>query len=190
MKKLKIIISCIILLLCSNVIISQNKWSVEFRPAIDFPSEDLENSNIKTGFGFEVRATYLFMEHLSAYAGWGFNTFEIEDFNYDLDETGYVFGLQFNHPLGASERLYYILRVGATYNHLELENTEGDLLDDSGHGLGWQIGAGLGYNLGDNWDLRPTVRFSSLSRDLEIDNENINVDLNYLSFGIGITKTF
>lgn len=183
-------LSILLLALCGTLQ-AQNKWSAEFRPTVNFPTEDLGDSKIETGFGFELTVGYRFIEHLHAYAGWGYNTFSIEDSEADFDETGYTFGLQFIHPLGASEDLSYLLRAGAIYNHLELEDSDGDLIDDSGHGLGWQLEAGLNYVLGDNWGLRPSIRYRSLSRDLEvIQNQSINVDLNYLSFGLGIAKSF
>lgn len=177
-------------LLLSSNFYSQNKWSLEFRPDINFPTEDFGDSKIKTGYGFELTGAYSFMEHLSAYAGWSYNTFKVEDSNFDLDETGYTFGLQFIQPLGSSETLALLLRAGATYNHLEIENTDGDITADSGHGFGYQIEAGLNYYLGLNFDLRPTIRYRALSRDLNIDNTTMSVDLNYLSFGLGIAKTF
>jgi opacity protein-like surface antigen len=148
-------------------------------------------ANIETGFGFEFTIGYRFMEHLYAYAGWSYNTFSIEDSEVDFDETGYTFGFQFIHLLGASEDLSYLLRAGAIYSHLELEDREGDLISDSGHGLGWQIEAGLDYILGDDWSLRPSFRYRSLSRDLMVSqNQIINMDLNYLSFGLGVSKSF
>ncbi|OBX27239.1 opacity protein-like surface antigen [Gelidibacter algens] len=180
----------VLIMILSSTSFSQNKWSVEFRPDINFPTEDFGDSKIETGYGFELTGAYRFMEHLSAYAGWSYNTFGIKDSDLDFDETGYTFGLQFIHPLGTSETLSYLLRAGATYNHIELENTDGDITSDSGHGLGYQIEAGLNYDLGTNWDLRPTIRYRALSRDLDIDNTTLNVDLNYLSFGLGIAKTF
>lgn len=180
----------VLMVLVSSVTFSQNKWSVEFRPDINFPTDDFVDSKIETGYGFELTGAYRFMEHLSAYAGWSYNTFTIDDFDFELDETGYSFGLQFIHPLGASESLSYLLRAGATYNHIELENKAGTITVDSGHGFGYQIEAGLNYYLGTNWDLRPTIRYRALSRELHVDTTSINVDLNYLSFGLGIAKTF
>lgn len=190
MNNLKITLVTCVLTLYSSILFSQNKWSAEFRPGVNFPTEDFGDSNIKTGFGFEVTVGYQFIEHLSGYAGWGYNTFEIEESNFDFDETGYTFGLQFIHPFGTSETLSYLLRAGGIYNHLELEDSDGDLIDDSGHGMGYQIEGGINYNVANNWSLRPTIRYRALSRDLNIENNTFNTDLNYLSFGLGIVKTF
>jgi opacity protein-like surface antigen len=191
MKQIKIIILSILFFALCTTLQAQKKWSAEFRPGINFPTEDFGESNIEIGFGFEVAVGYKFMEHLHAYAGWGYNTFSIEDSDIDFDETGYTFGLQFIHPFGTSEDLSYLLRAGVIYKHLELEDDDGDLIDDSGHGLGWQIEAGLDYVLGDKWSLRPSLIYRSLSRDLEVlGNQTIGVDLNYLSFGLGVAKSF
>lgn len=181
----------VILAFCMSITsISQNRWSVEFRPDINFPTEKFGDSKMDTGFGFEFMGAYRTMEHLSIYAGWSFNTFNIQDSDYDLDETGYTFGLQWIHPLGLSTSLSYLLRGGATYNHIEIENTQGDIISDSRHGFGYQLEAGINYNLGNHWDLRPTIRYRALSRDLDIEGTMATVDLNYLSFGLGIAKTF
>jgi len=190
MKKLNFIIVVLSLALYYNSSFSQNKWSAEFRPNIDFPTEDLVDSNIKTGFGFEVAIGYRFMEHLGAYAGWGYNNFKIENSDADFDETGYTFGLQFIHPIGTSESLSYLFRAGVIYNHIELEDNDGNLIDDTGHGLGWEIGAGLNYNIGANWSLRPQLGYRALSRDLDVEGTKINIDVNYIALGVGVVKIF
>ena len=190
MKQIKRIMLIILFIVICSTSDAQNKWSIEFRPDINFPSEDFGDSKIKTGYGFELTGSYYFMEHLSAYVGWSYNTFIIEDSNFDIDETGYTFGLQFIYPFGKSESLSYLLRAGATYNHIEIKDNYGDTISDTGHGLGYQIEAGLNYYLGLNFDLRPTLRYRVLSRDVSTENTTLNIDLNYLSFGLGIAKSF
>jgi opacity protein-like surface antigen len=190
MKKLIELGVFVLIMMVSSLFFSQNKWSVEFRPDINFPTEDFGDSKIKTGYGFELTGSYRLMVHLLAYAGWSYNTFMIEDSKFDLDETGYSFGLQFIYPFGKSESLSYLFKVGATYNHILIKNNYGDIISDSGHGMGYQFEVGLNYNLGLNWDLRPTIRYRTLSRDIDIENTTLNVNLNYLSFGLGIAKSF
>ena len=177
MKNFKTSIIALSMIMMSATLFSQEKWSLEFRPNIDFPTEDLVDSNIKTGFGFEVAVGYRFMEHLGAYVGWGYNNFNVEDSDVDFDETGYTFGLQFIHPIGTSESLSYLFRAGAIYNHIELEDNDGNLIDDTGHGLGWEVGAGLNYHLGSNWNLRPQIGYRALSRDLDVEGTKLNIDV-------------
>ncbi len=190
MKNLKFLIVAIALIFSSSYLNGQNKWSAEFRPNIDFPTEDFVDSNVKVGFGFEFALGYNFMEHLGAYAGWGYNTFRIEDSELDFDETGYTFGLQFIHPLGSSESLSYLLRAGGIYNHIEVEDKDGNSIDDSGHGIGWEVGVGLNYHIGDNWNLRPQIGYRALSREIDFEGTGFDIDLNYIAIGLGIAKTF
>jgi len=107
----------------------------------------------------------------------------------DIEETGYLFGLQFAQPIGESIFGYYV-RAGGIYNHLEVENEDGDIVEDSGHGLGWQAGAGLDIYLGSNWMIRPGVKFQSLTRELGPEKIKNEVDLNYISTTVGVVKKF
>lgn len=172
---------------------AQDKWSLEIRPNLNFPTTEVGDADINTGFGIEVALGYRFMEHLGAYAGWGYNTFNTDDAfagsDTDFDETGYTFGLQFIHPFNNSS-ISYLIRAGGIYNHIEVENGEGDITADSGHGLGWEVGAGLQIDLGSQWNLRPQVGYRALSREIDFDSTTIDIDLNYLSFGVGIVKIF
>lgn len=197
MKSIKMFTILMMSVLFMQMVTAQEKWSVELRPNVDFPTKDFGEANLNTGFGFEVAVGYRFMEHLGAYAGWGYNTFRTDAPAFpdpagdtDVDETGYTFGLQYIRPFGTSERVFYLLRVGGIYNHIEVENEAGDITADSGHGLGWEMGAGVQIDLGNNWNLRPQIGFRALSRELELGQTRVDVDLNYVSFGVGIAKGF
>ena len=173
----------------------QHRWSAEFRPNVNFPTTTFDRSDLTPGFGFEAAIEYQFMPRLGAYAGWGYNAFTPDDSDVDgiqprdIDLTGYTFGLQFIHPIRGSS-LSYLIRVGGIYSHIEVENEDGDVIADSGHGLGWEIGAGLQLDLGRKWYLRPQLGYRALSRDLEYGRITSDVDLKYISLGVGIAKGF
>jgi hypothetical protein len=196
MKVFKLPMFITLFLVFFQSIIAQERWSAELRPNLDFPTKDLGDADLNTGFGFEAAVGYRFMEHLGAYVGWGYNTFSTDDSSFagpgetDFDETGYIFGLQYIRPFGTSEKWSYLIRLGGIYNHIEVENDAGDITADSGHGLGWEIGAGVQLDLGNNWNLRPQLGYRALSRDIEIGQVTTDADLNYLSFGVGIAKIF
>lgn len=193
MKSTLFITLTLLLLMTTQSANAQNNLSLEVRTGAAFPIEELGDADLNTGFGFEATLAYRFMPHLSAYAGWGWHKFNAEDSfagsDVDFEETGYTFGLQFIHPLGTSI-LDYFIRAGGIYNHLEVENDDGDITADSGHGLGWQMEAGLVFPLGDKWSLMPGVRYRSLSRDIEIGNVTTSTDLRYIELGVGASVTF
>ncbi len=172
---------------------AQNRWGAEFRSGVDFATKDIEDADLKTGFGFEGAIAYRLMPHLAAYVGWSWNHFEVDQsfagIDASFEETGYTFGLQFIHPIGKSD-ICYLFRAGGTYNHIEIENKEGEIIIDSGHGLGWQAEAGFMIHLSENFSLLPSVRYRSLSRDIDINNVSTSIDLNYVSVGVGLSWAF
>lgn len=181
------------LLLNMPFISAQSRWSVELRGGANFATKDLSDATLNTGFGFEGTAAFRFMPHLSAYGGWGWNQFSADKSfagaDIQFEETGYTFGLRFLHPFGAS-KLHYLVEGGGVANHIEIENKDGDIIADTGHGLGWQIGAGLGIPLSDRFRITPSIRYRSLSREFEINEVKTAVDLNYLSAGLGFAWLF
>ncbi|MEZ5072696.1 MAG: outer membrane beta-barrel protein [Bacteroidales bacterium] len=169
------------------------RFGVEFNGGLSVATQTLDDTRLNPGFGFEGLLHYRILPHAGVYAGWGWNRFGAsESFagpDVCFEETGYVFGLQFKHPLGDT-RMRYALRAGGLYNHIETENAAGDILDDTGHGLGWQVAGGLELPLGENWCLLPGLKFNSLSR--ESGYEGIERELNhrYVSLRLGISTRF
>ncbi len=196
MKKIsstQTLITCVIFVMLSLSTNAQEKWSFELRTGINFTTKDLGDASLKTGFGVEGSFAYQFMPHLGAYAGWSWNKFATDKSfmgnNIDFEETGYCFGLQFIHPIEKT-RIKYLLRGGAVYNHIETENSDGKIINDTGHGWGWQAGAGVAVPLGKRWMLTPEVRYRSLSRDIKVGDVKTPVNLNYISVGTGIVFSF
>lgn len=169
---------------------AQNHWQAEFRPGITFP---LDRNELNTGYGFELGLGYIFMPHLSAYAGWSWNSFKGDSFlkvpDVEMTESGYKFGLKFIHPIKGT-RWSYLISAGTALIHLELEDTHNNKLGDSSHDLGWEAGAGLHFNLPDNFGLRPLLSFRSYSSKVNIQTSAEKPKMNLLSFSLGISKTF
>jgi hypothetical protein len=172
---------------------AQAQFGIEVSGAGEFATQDLGPAELGTGLGLEATLTYRFMPHLSAYAGWGWNHFPTDGApagpDGSAEETGYTFGLQFAHPLGTAPVGYYVA-AGGVYDHVEIEDGDGDLVGDTGHGLGWQAGAGLVLPLSSRVSLTPGVRYRSLSRDLDVDGQTTEMDLSYLSGRVGVAVTF
>jgi hypothetical protein len=193
MRHIVVALFSLSILFTVNTIQAQDRFGVGLFIDGSSATQDAGDADLATGFGFEVDLTYRFMPHLSAYAGWGWQRFGADDSfagaEADFEETGYRFGLQFMHPLGATPLDYYI-RAGGVYNHIEIENESGDITADSGHGLGWQAGAGVAVPLGAKWRFMPGLRYQSLSRDIDVGAITTDVDLTYIALDIGFHRTF
>ena len=99
------------------------------------------------------------------------------------------FGLMFLHPLSDDGAFDYFLKAGPIVNHIELEDEEGTLLSDSGHGFGFQVETGLSFSLSDSWRLTPGIKYQTLSREVPIGASKYRLDLNYLSVGATLSKS-
>lgn len=193
MKKLLLTIAALTIFTIFNQSYSQDKWSLELRPGTNYATQNISDADLGLGFGSEFNIAYRFMPHLAAYAGWSYNNFAVDQSfagsDASFEETGYTFGFQFIHPIGESN-LSYLVRIGGTYNHIEVENNDGDIIIDSGHGLGWQAEAGLVIPISEKFSIMPSVRYRSLNRNIDINNTSTSVDLNYLSVGVGLSWSF
>jgi hypothetical protein len=172
---------------------AQSRWALEIRGGAAFATQALANTDLGTGFGFEGAVAYRFQPHLSAYVGWDWHSFPADGSlgaNSDFEETGYAFGLLFEHPVGNSEAMAIQLRGGGTYNHMEVENSTGELVSDSGHGLGYEAGAGLALFLNEGWRVTPGIRFRSLSRDLQNGSVTTAANLRYFAVEVGFSRRF
>ena len=172
---------------------SGKRLGLEISGGASFATARLNGADLNTGLGFEGIFHYRFLPYTGIYAGWGWNRFGADKSfageDVCFEETGYVLGLQFKHPIGNSPVSYY-LRAGGLYNHIETENAQGDIMFDTGHGWGWQLAGGIDLPLGKNWSLTPGLKFNSLSRNLTVEGESRQLDYRYLSLRVGILKRF
>ena len=75
-------------------------------------------------------------------------------------------------------------------NHLELENAEGEMTGDSGHGLGWEGGVAIAIPMGERWQVMPGVRFRSTEREFNLAGIVVPATLRYVTLAVGFSRTF
>lgn len=172
---------------------AQEKWSVEFRPGLSFPTANMGNIDSKIGYGFEFATAYKVMPHLAIYGGWGWNEFRgenvISEENIVFQESGFTLGLQIVRNIGTSPFSYFV-SGGAIYNHIRLENNAVGQKAKSDYGFGWQLALGIDYEIASNLSLRPSFRYRSLSNEVVFDNVANDLKLKYISFGIALVREF
>jgi len=171
-----------------------SRFGIELNGGPSIAIKKVDDAKMKVGLGFEGIFHYRFYDYMGVYAGWGWNQFSSkESFMgkcYDFDETGYVLGLQFKHPIGNSPVSYY-LRAGGLYNHIEIENSDGEIVKDTKHGFGYQLAGGINIPVSKKWSIITGLRFNSLKRcNIEFSDYKRTLDLKYLSLRIGIVKMF
>ena len=171
---------------------AQARWSAELDGGLALPTGQLAGADLKTGFGFGANLRYRLQPHLSAYTGWEWHSFRTDALlganKIDVDDTGYTFGLRFEHPIAA--RATGWLRGGGLANHIELEDEAGHIIGDTGHGFGFEVGCGLTIPIGMRLSLTPGVRYRSLSRDLKVGAATGSARLSYVMLGSGLSIAF
>jgi len=165
---------------------AQEKFSFELRFGPSIPTEDLGDLVLDLGFGFETTFSYLINPAFGIYGGWGVRGFESNTL--DVGQTGYAIGLQYNHNL--LKNAVFRFRTGLTYEHIELLTDDGDSVDDSNHGVGYEIGAAIPIEFSDQWSFAPGIRFRSLKREIETNGVHSDVDLNYVALDVGFLRVF
>jgi len=174
--------------------LSAQRFALDLRGAVAAPTAKLAGTELETGFGFGATLAYRIQPHLNVYGGWDWMHFNANQSfagsDMDFEETGYTFGLRFEHPFRSGTGLAYRLEGGGTYKHNEMENTAGDLVANTGHGLGYEAGAGLVVPFNASWRFAPTLRYRALSRDYTVSGSTREGELKYLAFEFGVARHF
>jgi hypothetical protein len=156
-------------------------------------TQQLAGAELDNGLGIGGVVTYGLQQHLAAYAGWDWLRFHaVESFagaDADFEETGYTLGLRFEHPFEDGSASYRV-EAGITYKHVEVEDEAGELVADSGHEPGFEVGGGIVLPLGESWRLAPSLRYRSLQPAFEIEGVTRETALRYAALELGLSYRF
>jgi hypothetical protein len=174
--------------------VAAQRMTLDLRSIGASTTENLAGTDLGASLGVGAVLAWRLQPHLHLYGGWDYLHFSADQSfagaNRDFEETGYTFGLRFEHPLTASGGIAYRLDGGGTYKHVEVEDGDGDLILDSGHSLGFEGGAGLSFAIGAKWRLVPMARYRSLSPEFTISTVVTKGDLRYVGFEVGVSYRF
>jgi opacity protein-like surface antigen len=171
---------------------AQRSFALDLRGGASLPTEDIGTAALDPGFGFGITASARVLPRTSLYAGWTWNRMSTEvalpGADSHLEDTGYAAGFIFDHPVLNAISAW--ARVGALYNHVEIETGSGAEFADSGHELGWEAGGGFAIPVGHRFLLTPGARYRTFPADIDVGGETIDADLSYVMVDIGLTYSF
>lgn len=185
-------ITTLILLLAAGPAHAQGPWTLEVRGGANLATEEFAGVDLETGVGFEANLALRVAPVVALYGGWDWQHRRVKDQPFgrteDVEDTGYVFGVRL---AGADRsRLTPWLRLGALYNHVELEDFDGAPVADSEHVWGWEAGGGLAVPMGRSWQLTPGVRYRHFEPAVRFGGAELTTPLSYVVLDVGLALRF
>lgn len=166
--------------------------SADFRLAVASPTEQVAGTDLETGLGMGAVISLSLMPRLHLYGGWDWLQFPakaVGGVDRDFEETGYTFGLRFEQPFRSEAGVRLRAEAGGTLKHIEVEDDDGNLVADTGHDWGYELGAGLRVPFGMSWSLVPMFRYRSLGTEFSGAVPS-TADLRYVGFELGLSRHF
>jgi opacity protein-like surface antigen len=149
--------------------------------------------DLKTGAGFEMGLGVRVAPDLFVYGAWDWQNraakAQLFGTTADVEDTGYAFGLRYVVPVSSRAKAW--VRAGGLLNHVEIEDeAAGDLIADSKHTFGFEVGGGLDLTLNDRWSLTPGVRYRRFEPNVRFGGTESSSTLAYVAFDVGIAMRF
>lgn len=171
----------------------EKRFGFELSGGVSIATSKPGDASLQPGAGFEGIFHYRFMPHTGLYGGWGWNRLGADNSfageNVCFEETGYILGIQFIHPLGDSPLSIY-LRAAGLFNHIEIEDGSGDIIYDTGHGLGWQVAGGIEIPMGSKWSFTPGLKYNSIKSEVADGDEYRGINHRYIMLRAGFLRKF
>jgi hypothetical protein len=173
---------------------AQREIMIEARPTFAIPVSKLAGASLETGPAFGAIASIQLQQHLHLYGGWDWAHFgaatSFAGPDRSFEQTGYSLGLRFEHPCPRHTSLALRVEGGGTYQHIEIENTAGEIVSDSKHSMGYEAALGVALSLGEDWKLVPMARYRSLSPKFTIGSTTTPGNLRYVAAEFALSRSF
>jgi len=185
--------SVLSVLLFASPLSAQPRWTAEVRGGINAALEEFNGVDLKIGPGFEMGVGLRVAPDVFVYGAWDWQNratkTSLFGVSADVEDTGYAFGLRYVAPL--SGRVKPWVRAGGLYTHVEIEDEDaGDLIADSTHTLGFEVGGGVDLALNDRWSLTPGMRYRRFDPKVRRAGTETSATLSYMTFDVGIAWRF
>jgi len=191
LKNIYYILFISITTLCAQ---AQERWSVAFRPQLNFPTSSFMDTSIRVGNGLELEATYDVLPHLTFYTGVHWSQFDTnEQFDEDhinFNQSGYILGGRLRLPFNKSKIGYY-LSAGTIYSRIRITSDNVAHDQKTTFKVNWQFGAGVQIPVFEHWVFAPEIRYRPASNAKVIINtieEALAID--FITISAGIVYTF
>lgn len=185
--------SALSFLLVASPLVAQPRFAAEVRGGVNVAVDEFADVDLDTGAGLEIGLGVRVAPDLFVYGAWDWQNRAAKTplfgTTVDLEDTGYAFGLRYVAPLSTRAKPW--VRAGGLFNHVEIEDEDsGDLVADSEHTFGFEVGGGLDVTLNDRWSLTPGVRYRRFEPKVRFGGAESSRTLSYVTVDVGLALKF
>ena len=180
-------------LFVASPLFAQPRWTAEVRGGVNVAVDEYAGVDLETGAGLEIGLGVRVAPDLFVYGAWDWQNRAAKTplfgTTVDVEDTGYAFGLRYVAPLSGRAKPW--VRAGGLFNHVEIEDeAAGDLVADSKHTFGFEVGGGLDVTLNERWSLTPGVRYRRFEPKVRSGRAESSSTLSYVTLDVGIAVRF
>lgn len=185
--------SMLSLLIITSPALAQSRWSGELRAGINVPADKFASGDLKVGPGLEMGLGVRVANDLFVYTAWDWQNRAAKGLLFgatvDVEDTGYALGLRYVVPVSGGAKPW--VRAGMLLNHVEIEDEDtGDLVADSKHRWGFEVGGGFEMALSDRWNITPGVRYRRFEPHVRFGGARAHHALSYFVVDVGFALKF
>lgn len=180
-------------LFVASPVSAQPRWTAEIRGGVNTANDEFATVDLETGAGLELGLGLRVAPDVFIYGAWDWQNraarTQLFGTAADIEDTGYTFGLRYVAPLSGRAKPW--VRAGGLFNHVEIEDEPaGELIADSKHTLGFEVGGGFDVALNDRWSLTPGVRYRRFEPKVRFGGAESSSTLSYVTVDIGVALKF
>lgn len=161
-------------------------FSVEVRGGVALPQGDDFSEDLETGYTIGGNVGFQAVPLLGFYAGYTRSSFGVEGSEGEdirVIDKGFDAGVRFSVPTPMIP-IDPFVKVGVIYHQLGLDGDGGNLDFDSE--LGFEAGAGLGFNILPKVQLTPAVTYSQFRMNDSFFGETMELDIKHIRLDVGL----
>ena len=167
--------------------------SFEIRGGAVLPQGDFDDG-ANTGFIVGGTVHYRVAPIASIFAGFEHAQFgvdddsDFEDVDANISDQGFRLGARFDVPLAGMPAISPWVEGGATFNKtsINLSSNDASASVDSDRSVGFEVGAGLAFNVAPKISITPGVRYRSHKAEFDFDGGSEEFDANYFAIDLGV----
>lgn len=186
---------CQFFIICvAAVSLAQEKWALEIRPTLHFPTREVIDKPLRIGNGIDLIGVYRLGERTDVYSGLIWNRYDTDEGyneeNIDFTEKGVQLGAMFNFDVFEKQKNPFYVRTGMTVMDVKVISSLSEFNFKTDIAVGAHLGFGMKIVALGKWHVLPEIRFSTTSYRYKLVGMNRNLAFGAISITGGLRRRF